>query len=66
MESFMAIIVDGVRCKMETNWVFLGVIWTTWGPFLDAQGGLWKYLDSVFGRLMAVSVKVEVWRPVLG
>ena len=47
----MAIIVDGVSCKMEPNWAFLGVVWATWGPFLDAQAGLWRYLDSVLGRL---------------
>ena len=51
MERFMAIIVDGVSCKMESNWTFLGVGWTTWGPFLDAQAGLCKYLGSDLGRL---------------
>ena len=47
MERFMVIIVDGVSCKMEPNWTFLGVVWTTWRLFLDAQAGLWKYLGSV-------------------
>ena len=47
----MAIIVDGLRCKMEPNWAFLGVAWGTWGPFLDAQAGLCKYLGSDLGRL---------------
>ena len=51
MKRFMAIIMDGVSCKMEPNWTFLGVGWTTWDPFLAAQAGLWKYLGSVLGCL---------------
>ena len=36
---------------MEPKWTFLGVVWTTWGPFLDAQAGHSKYLGSVLNRL---------------
>ena len=43
--------VDRVSYKIEPNWTFLGVVWTTWGPFLDAQAGHSKYLGSVLGRL---------------
>ena len=52
MESFLAIIVDGVSCKMELNLSFLGVIWTTLEPFLDARGGLWKSPGNAFSHLI--------------
>ena len=43
-------VVCELRVVMEPNSTFLGVAWTTWEPFLDAQAGLWKYLGSVLGH----------------
>ena len=50
MERFVAIIADGMSCKMEPNWTFLGVVWYL-GTIFGCSAGLWKYLGSVLGRL---------------